>query len=235
MNNEKWIVCLKHGKKYNVYYVNKLYNMVKRHSTVSFKFACITENPEGLNSDIHVLNLPMLGGTRGWWFKPYIFSNQFPLHGTILFLDLDLVIANPIDKFWDFEPDKNVIIENFKLPKQDTSNDFNSSVIRFNSHSLPHIYNDYVASSKEIQNKYHGDQDWIFACAQKNFITWPKEWCMSYKWQIRDKQDLEVYNNKFRFKSVVNPKINSETSILVFHGDPKPHEIDDGAVVENWR
>ena len=116
MNNEKWIVCLKHGKKYNAYYVNKLYNMVKRHSTVSFKFACITENPEGLNSDIHVLNLPMLGGTRGWWFKPYIFSNQFPLHGTILFLDLDLVIANPIDKFWDFEPDKNVIIDNFKLP-----------------------------------------------------------------------------------------------------------------------
>ena len=92
-----------------------------------------------------------------------------------------------------------------------------------------------MASSKEIQNKYHGDQDWIFACAQKNFITWPKEWCMSYKWQIRDKQDLEVYNNKFRFKSVVNPKINSETSILVFHGDPKPHEIDDGVVVENWR
>jgi hypothetical protein len=58
---------------------------------------------------------------------------------------------------------------------------------------------------------------------------------MSYKWQIRSKEDLEVYNNKFRFRSIANPKINPETSILVFHGDPKPHEIDDAAVVENWR
>jgi hypothetical protein len=71
--------------------------MVRRHSTVPFKFACITEDPVGLNPDIRVLNLPMLGGTRGWWFKPYIFSKQLPLDGTILFLDLDLVIVNSLD------------------------------------------------------------------------------------------------------------------------------------------
>lgn len=209
--------------------------MVKRHCSVPFKFACITENPTGLNRDITIVNLPMLGNTRGWWFKPYIFSKQFPLIGNILFLDLDLVIVNSIDKFWEYEPGKNIILENFKLPKQPESGDFNSSIIRFTSQSLPHIWNGFVADSKNIKEKYHGDQDWIFASANSHFITWPKEWAKSYKWEIRSKDDLEVFNNRLRFRSVATPEVPADTSILVFHGDPKPHDVDDSVIVENWR
>jgi len=44
-----------------------------------------------------------------------------------------------------------------------------------------------------------------------------------------------VYNNRYRFKSIANPAVSSDTSVLVFHGDPKPHETDDPIIVENWR
>lgn len=232
---DKWILCIKHGEKYSSIYVNKLYNMVKRHCSVPFKFACITENPSGLNKDIEVLNFPMLGGTRGWWFKPYMFSKQLPLNGTILYLDLDLVIIDSIDKFWEYEPGKNIILENFKAPKQPTTSDFNSSVIRFTAHELHHIFSGYVANSKSIQEKYHGDQDWIHSAAHQQFITWPKEWAKSYKWEVRTKDELEVQNNKLNFKNIRNPEVGKDTSVLVFHGDPKPHEVDDGVIVENWR
>ena len=235
MNNEKWIVCLKHGSKYSALYVNKLYSMAKRHSTVPFKFACLTEDGTGLNKDIKVLNLPMLGNTKGWWFKPYLFAKSFPLTGTILYFDLDLVIVNSIDKFWDYEPGQNVILQNFKLPKQPETSDFNSSIIRFTSQSLTHVWHEFVSDSEKIKIKYHGDQDWIFASAQKQFVTWPSTWAKSYKWEIRNKTDLEVYNNKYRFKSIANPAVSSDTSVLVFHGDPKPHETDDPIIVENWR
>ena len=33
-NTKNFIVCLKHGTKYSSEYVNKLYNMVKRHCTI---------------------------------------------------------------------------------------------------------------------------------------------------------------------------------------------------------
>jgi hypothetical protein len=232
---DKWVVCLKHGDKYGSMYVNKLFNMVSRHMTEPFRFACITENPYGLNKDITVLNLPMLGNTRGWWFKPYLFSKNFPLTGTILYLDLDLVIVNNIDKFWTYEPGKNLILQNFHAPKHHDLCEFNSSVIRYTSQGVPHLWNNFVSNSRTIKEKYHGDQDYIYAEGAKFFTTFPTEWAQSYKWQVRSKEDLEVYNNKLRFKSTANPNVSNETSILVFHGDPKPHEIDDSIVVENWR
>ncbi len=233
--SDKWIVCLKHGSKYSSLYVNKLYNMAKRNSSVPFKFACLTEDRTGLNKDITVLDLPMLGNTKGWWFKPYLFSKLFPLTGTILYFDLDLVIVDSIDKFWEYEPGQNVILQNFKLPKQPETSDFNSSIMRFTSQSLHHIWNGFVTDSKNVKEKYHGDQDWIFASAQKHFVTWPRSWAKSYKWEVREKADLEVHNNKYRFRSIANPTVDPETSVLVFHGDPKPHDVDDPVIVENWR
>jgi len=232
---DKWIVCLKHGDKYGSMYVNKLYNMVSRNMTQAFKFACITENPYGLNKDITVLNLPMIGNTKGWWFKPYLFSKNFPLTGTVLYLDLDIVIVNNMDKFWTYEPGKNLILKNFRIPKHQDICEFNSSVIRFTGQSLPQLWNNFVTNSKNIKEKYHGDQDYIFAEGSKFFSTFPSDWARSYKWQIRTKDDLEVFNNKLRFKCIADPVISDETSILVFHGDPKPHEVDDPAIIVNWR
>jgi hypothetical protein len=37
------------------------------------------------------------------------------------------------------------------------------------------------------------------------------------------------------FRDVVNPDIDARTKILVFHGDPKPSEVKDPIIVDNWR
>ena len=68
-----YILCLKHGTKYNAEYVNKLYNMTKRHCTVDYTFVCLTEDPTNLDPNILVVPLP--NNLQGWWCKPYIYSN----------------------------------------------------------------------------------------------------------------------------------------------------------------
>ena len=54
---EIMIVCVKYGTKYGADYVNKLYAGVKRHLSLDHKFACFTENPEGLHEDIMIIPL----------------------------------------------------------------------------------------------------------------------------------------------------------------------------------
>ena len=42
------VLCMKWGTKYGADYVNLLYNMVKRHTTVDCKMVCLTDRTEGL-------------------------------------------------------------------------------------------------------------------------------------------------------------------------------------------
>jgi hypothetical protein len=86
--------------------------MVKRHNTQSVNFVCITEDPTDLNPGIQVVPLPEVELT-GWWYKPYVFSSKFPITGTLLFLDLDIVIVRNMDHFWTHSPNKFCIIRDF--------------------------------------------------------------------------------------------------------------------------
>ena len=99
-----YVVCLKYGNKYSAEYVNKLYNSVKRNLTVPFEFVCITEDSKGINPNIVIKDLPITSGITGWWYKPFIFDPNINLEGTILFLDLDMIIFRNIDCLFTFKP-----------------------------------------------------------------------------------------------------------------------------------
>jgi hypothetical protein len=231
---DKWIVCLKHGTKYNHDYVNKLYNMVCRNSSVPFGFACITEDPSGLNPNIKVIPLPNIPDISGWWYKPWVFSKDLPLQGTILFLDLDLVIIKNIDELWTYSPGKFCIIRDFNRSTIKEWNKFNSSIFKFEKGSYSFVWENFINDTK-ITKKMHGDQDWIFTQIKNNFQFWPDDWIRSYKWEIRNRQDIIRDGTKRIFKEIVNPDIDPKTKILVFHGDPKPSDVRDPIIVDNWR
>ena len=52
------IICMKWGNKYGPDYVNKLYNMVAKNLTQSFRFICFTENKTGIQGNIEIFPLP---------------------------------------------------------------------------------------------------------------------------------------------------------------------------------
>lgn len=221
-----WLLCLKHGDKYSSEYVNKLYSMVKRNSTVPFQFACITEDPSDLDPNILIIPTPNYP-LQGWWFKTWVLSNELPITGNILFMDLDLVIINNIDNIWDYHPNNFVVIRDFFRHINPACTKYNSSVFKFQSHQYSYIWEQF---NIEHVKRFHGDQDWFYYYVD-NAVYFPDEWIQSYKWEVRDRSELQ----NGLFTSIRNPVINPNTSILVFHGNPNPHEVQDPVVIQNWK
>jgi hypothetical protein len=234
---DRWIVCLKHGRKYTSDYVNTLYNMAKRHSTVEFKFACFTEDASGIHPDIHIFPLPDTQGVKGWWYKPYFFNPELPVTGTILYFDLDVIIFRNIDYLWTYEPESFCIIRDFNRCSVPSWNRMNSSIFRINTGQHSHVWKDFVKDPSVGIKRMHGDQDWIFfKTKDKSYKFWPDEWIQSYKWEMRKKPAMARDKQGVRnFMTAGEPEILPTTSVAVFHGDPNPHNCIDPWCKENWK
>ncbi len=231
---DKNIVCLKWGDKYPSHYVNVLYNMCKRHTNSNFNFFCLTDNPNGLNQFIIDKPLPKMP-IQGWWMKPFVFSRDNNFKGDVLFLDLDLIIHNNFDKLWTYSPHDFCIIRDFTRKLNPKWQKYNSSVFRFNAKNYYWIWEDFVKNHQRIITKNHGDQDYLYSILQGKASTWPDNWIQSYKWEMRNRDEVRSINGKRNFVSIKDPYIVQDNCIAVFHGEPNPHDVKDPWVIENWQ
>jgi hypothetical protein len=207
--------------------------MVERNLTLPYIFVCFTDDTKGIKSNIHCQPLPSLP-IEGWWYKLWFLSKEFPLEGNILFLDLDLIIFKNIDNLFKFSPDQFCIIRDFNRSLNTNWNRLNSSVFRYQSKQYSNVYNTFINDYRTNTRRFHGDQDFIFK-HQPNVKFWPDEWIQSYKWEMRDRRDLQRINGKRNFKNIGTPVIKQDTRIAVFHGEPNIHECLDPWVVDNWQ
>lgn len=233
---KRYVVCLKYGDKYSADYVNRLYNMVQRNLTLDHEFVCFTENPEGLYPSIRIEPLELIQGVEGWWYKPMFFNPNLGLDGTILFLDLDVIVFRNIDNLFTHRPDKFLIIRDFNRSTIKSYNKFNSSVFRINTGDHAQVYYDFIKNPVRNSKRFLGDQEWIFHHVKSNFEYWPDDWIQSYKWEMRNRPalDRKMPKGSRDFVKTGTPIIKDETSIAVFHGDPNPHVCKDLWVKKNW-
>ena len=229
-----YVVCLKHGTKYSSEYVNKLYNMVSRNLTIPFKFVCLTENSSGLDKNIEHIPLYLDPRLTGWWYKPYFFNPYLGIDGTLLYLDLDVVVFENIDKLFTYKPDKFCIIRDFNRHQRQSWDRMNSSVFRLTPGDHAYVYEEFIKNPHGAR-RFHGDQDWIYSKVKTDFNFWPDGWIQSYKWEMRGKPDMVKINGKRNFKDIGEPTVLPETSIAVFHGDPNPEACKDPWVINNWK
>ena len=212
--------------------------MVKRNLTVPFEFVCFTEDPTGINKAITIKDLPITNNVYGWWYKPFIFDPKIELKGTILFLDLDMIIFKNIDNLFTYKPGRFCIIRDFNRFVVRNFKKMNSSIFRLQSGSMPQIFNDFIKSPQIVTHRYPGDQDWLYANLKdtNNFEYWPDDWIQSYKWEMRGKPEFEKKPRGERdFAVNGDPVIKDATSVAVFHGDPNPHNCKDKWVIDNWQ
>ena len=229
------VVCLKHGDKYDYTYVNKLYNMVCRHTSLPIRFHCLTENSDNIHTDINIIPLPDLPVT-GWWYKPYLFSSDLKIKGTILYIDLDVIITGSIDKLFSYQPRQFCISQDFVRKQIGPTPRFNSSVMKYSLSKMSYIWRRFKTDYSYIIRRFHGDQDYIYSVASSTATHFPAEWILSYKWEVRKSGRLN-YDLPLGRRTLVkteNPTIPDECCIAVFHGDPKPDNCQDPYVIENW-
>lgn len=228
------VLCVKWGSKYSAQYVNILKNMCARHFTIPYEFHCLTEDPKGLDPDVHVIPLPNLPGIKTWWSKLYMFAPELPLKGTIMFFDLDVIIFKNIDCLFEHKPGTFQIVRDFNRCRVKDWSLSNSSVMRWEKGKLDYLWNDFKDQANIVMGQNHGDQDWITKRAKEDITHWPDEWIRSYKWEMIGRKDTKIVKDA---KQVFQhpPTIEPENRVAVFHGKPNPAECGDSFVVDNWR
>ena len=211
------IITVKHGTKYGPEYVNKMYNMVYRNITIPFRFYCVTDDSYGLEKNIRPVMLPEDYQFKGWWCKPYIFKTGLFKDGVNFYIDLDMVILRNIDELMTYMPGHFVAMRDPVYVRTPTNNkSLASGIMRWENNTYNMIH-ERLQRDDSIVRSFHGDQDYIWRYHSHDIKFYPDNWTMSYKWDhVRDY------------------KINIETKVLVFHGEPRPHQITDEIVLDNW-
>ena len=237
VEEKNYVLCLKHGTKYSADYVNKLYNMVKRHCTIDYEFVCLTDDARGINKDVTILPLP--GGIAGWWCKPYMFSKDLPLNGTVLYMDLDVVIADNIDKLFTYQSQHWCTLRDFTRAMRPKWHKYNSSIVRYRVGELDFVWTEYQKDRISIEKRLHGDQDWLYEVThkRKGAMLYPDSWVQSWKWEVRKDRTFAPggIRGKRKLKTIEHCKPRVECCVCVFHGDPNPEHCNDPWVVENWK
>ncbi len=220
--------CVCYGNKYEVEYVQKLYNMVKRNTTLPINFIVFTDHVKMhkmVEGDIDVRKFPE-NDLEGWWNKLQLFHPKVDLPGTTLYSDLDVVITDNIDSFFTYESHLNFCGMNDFNP---VTKIWNSSIMRFDQQDLHgQIWDKFMSNRPEYLRKFAGDQNLIsdFIKGHPRTGSFPDSWTQSYKWY--DRKGNRYARNDMTYEH------NGESLVTVFHGQPNPHESDMEWIKKAW-
>lgn len=232
---KNYVVCLKHGDKYGAEYVNVLYSMVQRHTTIPIEFICFTEKPQGIDPGVQIRPIPLHPDIKGWWYKPMFFNPGLAFDGPMLYMDLDIIIFRNIDNLFTYKEGEFCVLRDFNRAIQSNWDRMNSSIYRLYPGQHSNVYTEFMKDPAYHAKRYHGDQDWLYVNVKHGFEFWPDEWIQSYKWEMRGRPEMSRVTGKRNFALKGEPTILEETSIAVFHGDPNPKDCIDDWCKENWR
>ncbi len=211
------VCCVKWGKLYGPEYVNTLFDMVRRNLQAGFqgKFVCFTDDPTGLDEGIETRALP--GGLEGWWNKLYLFSEDaFPKGARILYFDLDTVITGPLDGIAAYRGPFAILRDAYR------PNGLQSSVMAYEASNCTQLFwHRWMQQGRPAPEG--GDQAWIEQCIEQG-----------WNWKVDLWQDL--FPGHLRsYKVECRTTIPKGTSVVFFHGHPRPHEVQSGWVPEVWK
>lgn len=217
------ILCMKWGDKYGPDYVNRLYSMVSRNLQRPFRFICFTDDSDGVIAEVDCLPILEVGAdlndaeglkrVQAWKKLTTLANPLYDIEGTCLFLDLDVVIVDNIDCF--FEPEGEFLIIR-EWEAEDIEG--NSSVYRFEATRLHEVLDYFIAHRDEIVANYINEQLYLTKKIEElgKLGFWPGDWCPSYRRHCLPKNRLARW-----FRPSKKP---NNAKIIIFHGAPNPEE-----------
>ena len=225
------ILCLKWGTRYPAAFTNILHASVRRHLRRPFRFVCVTDDATGLDAGIEACPFPENPDPGVFDCWPDIFvklclfrKGLADLRGPTLFFDVDVVIQENLDCFFDYAPGRFCIIHNWvewrKGLFRKRPDVGNSSLFRFEAGSAEAeaVYRRFLdETAQAVDRAYYRTEQAFMTYAMTRAAGrlpcwWPEDWVRSFKRTC-------VY--PFPLNLFVTPR-KPATKVLVFHGNPDP-------------
>jgi len=225
MNETVNIITMKWGTLYGPEYVDRLYRGVAKHLKRPFRFICFTDNTDGITEQgvdcLDFLDFPV-SDYLVWsaWQKFSILRKDVPFEGLSMFLDLDVLITGPLDKFFEYgKPEDFPIIHNWVEPRKTLFRPRpdigNSSCFRFMAGQHHYAYERFLNECDAMFKNYPTEQAGLTDTVRKHKIYWPDEWVRSFKRHCQ---------RPFPVNYLLPAKFRPEASIIAFHGNPNPDQ-----------
>lgn len=216
---------MKWGTRYPADYVNRLYSMIQRNTTAPFRVVCLTDDKAGVRSEVECFDCPTINVNskqqNGGWRKVSLWANQVPgLTGTALFLDLDVVIVDSLDPFFEVEGDY-CVMRNWTQPNKRIGN---TSIFRFEVGSHPYLLEQLEADPQAIFSTYGNSQSFISDRVQ-NMTFFPDPWCLLFKVHCLPPMPARLFRA---------PYLPEGARVVAFPGHPDPHEAAEGSWPGPW-
>lgn len=220
MSPSRQIICVKWGRKYGPDYVNRLYGMAARHVSGPFRLFCFTDDRQGLRREVEAMDLPELGcepprNSPGQWRKVVLWGRELGgLQGPALFIDLDSVIVDSLDGYFEFgEPEDVILARNWAKPFSRLGQ---TSVFRYPIGRNPHLLDDFRADPQGIADRYHFEQHYVTASVKGGIRFWPEAWTRHFRLHCLPAFPLRYF---------VPARIPAGARIVTFPGGPNPEDV----------
>lgn len=203
------VVCVfKPGGGFTTDYVTRLRDSVAEFCSLPHRFVCLT------NQQIKgVKAIPFARHAIGYWNKLELFRRGL-FDGPVVYLDLDTMIVRDVTDIFGY-PHEFTAAHNWK---GEPGESLSSWFLAFDGRDdYQYLYDEFKPSVVEIYERdwrYWGDQGFIEKTLRRDWtplgLLFPDRF-ESYKWGV-----------------LPRGKVAETTSIVGFHGRPRPHEV-------NWR
>jgi hypothetical protein len=228
--------CVIHGTGYDWKYVDNLYSMLSRNLSKPVRLHVYTEAGRPVPAPYikhELIDWKIAGPKQSWWYKIQLFNSEHH-RGPLLYFDLDVVIAKNIDWIWQQKLRHFWAVKDFKHLWRPMHQTINSSIMWWDTAQFDWVWRNFQELDlAQTLKRFHGDQDYVNSVIteqQRRYFN--TEWVKSWRWQCLD----GGYDFKRRiWKSPGSgTNIKDNTTIMIFHGNPKPHEIQDPVIKQFW-
>ena len=221
------IICMKWGTRYGADFVNRLWRSIQRNTERPTRLVCFTDDTTNVDPQVTCYPIPDINLPEDLALTPWrkITLWKAPLEdlsGDVLFLDLDLIITGNLDVFFDYEPGRYCVAENWTQPGEGIGN---TSCYRFPVGKFTHLYDNLQADAKAKTDKHRISQVYI-SREVGDMVFWPALWCASFKHTLLPRWPMNFFKT---------PTLPTDTRIVAFTGKPDQDEAARGEwPVKRW-
>lgn len=211
------IICMRWGTKYGPEYVNRLYGMVARNLTPPFTLYCLTDDATGIRPEVVCRPMPDMGFTmprtrRGIWNKARLWMPEVSgITGTVLFMDLDLVVTGSLDPFFEHGAPGDVILA--RNPVKPLERLGQTSIYRFPIGGLVPLWEAFRADPLGVAEEHTYEQRFVTRRAPGGVTFWPRGWVVHYRHHCA---------RVFPLNYVLEPRLPRGARVAIFAGQLNP-------------